>query len=464
MAYSDALEDLSQLLGPRLTRGEAERAAHGQSESWFAPAPPDAVAWPESTGEVAAILKICSRHGLPVIPFGAGTSLEGQTLAPMGGLALDMSRMAKVVALAPEDMDVRVQPGITRGALDAELRTSGLFFPVDPGADASLGGMASTRASGTTTLRYGGMRENVLGLEVVLASGEVIRTGGRARKSAAGYDLTALFLGAEGTLGVITELTLRLHGRPEHVATATCAFPDVAAAVATVTETGQAGLRLARMELMDAAVARAVNAADDAGFPEAPHLLVEFHGSEQAVAAEVALFEAIAEGHGASGFAWASREEDRRALWRMRHRAYWSILAGRPGARAIVTDICVPVSRLAEAIAETQADIAASGLAGPILGHVGDGNFHAILMVDGSVGEIATAKRLATAMGRRALAMGGTVTGEHGIGLGKAGLLEEQYGPAVATMAALKAALDPQGILNPGKIFRAPPAGQEGAA
>ncbi|MGZ9810002.1 FAD-binding oxidoreductase [Pseudoroseicyclus sp. H15] len=453
MNFESAFLELAERFGPRFSRGDADRAAHGQSETWFSPAPPDAVVWPENTEEVAWIVRLCARHHVPVIPYGAGTSLEGQTLAVEGGLSIDMGHMAGVVEVNAADMDVRVQPGLTREALDEALRATGLFFAVDPGANASLGGMASTRASGTTTLRYGSMRDNVLGLEVVLPSGEVIRTGGRARKSAAGYDLTALFLGAEGTLGLITELTLRLHGRPEATGTAVCAFPSVDAAVAAVTETVQAGLRLARMELMDADVAAAVNTADGADFALQPHLLVEFHGSETGVAEEAELFGAIAAEHGSEGFRWSPREEDRRALWRMRHRAYWSILQSRPGATAIVTDICVPVSRLAEAIAATQEDIAVSPLSGPILGHVGDGNFHAIQLVDGSDAELTAAKRLATRMGERALAMGGTITGEHGIGLGKVALFARQQGPALAAMQALKQAFDPQGLFNPGKMF-----------
>ena len=453
MSISEAIATLAPQLGSRLSVSQADRDAHGASESHFPPMPPDAVAWPDTAEEVAAILATCAAAGCPVMAWGAGTSLEGHALAARGGLCLDFSRMAQVLEVSPEDRIAVVQPGLTREALDRHLRDTGLFFPVDPGANASLGGMAATRASGTTTVRYGTMRDGVRGLQVALADGRLIRTGSRAAKSSAGYDLTGLFVGAEGTLGIITELTLRLFPRPVAVSAAACAFASLEAAVETATLAGQMGLGLARMELMDTASVRAVNAASGLGLAEAPHLLVEFHGSDAAVAEDARTFAEIAGEAGGTGIRTATRAEDRSALWEMRHRAYWSILASRPGSRAVVTDVCVPVSRLAEAITETQADIAASIIPGPILGHVGDGNFHAILLLDDSrPEERAAALDLSARMADRALRLGGTVTGEHGIGMGKLGYMEREHGPAWEVMGALKAALDPAGILNPGKV------------
>ncbi|HSG37971.1 MAG TPA: FAD-linked oxidase C-terminal domain-containing protein, partial [Paracoccaceae bacterium] len=397
----------------------------------------------------------CAAHGCPVIGWGAGTSLEGHGLAIRGGVSVDFSRMNAVLEVNPEDMDARVQPGVTREALNAELRATGLFFPVDPGANASLGGMAATRASGTTAVRYGTMRDNVLGLEVVLADGRIIRTGTRARKSSAGYDLTALFVGSEGTLGLITELTLRLRGQPQATSAAVCAFETMDGAVSAVIETIQSGVPMARIEFVDAATALAVNGYSGASFPALPHLLVEFHGTEAGVAEQAETFGAIAAEHGGRGFDWARQAEDRNRLWKMRHDAYLAILASRPGARAIVTDVCVPISRLAEAVAETQADIAASPIPGPILGHVGDGNFHAILLMDTSNAlEVEAAEALSARMAERALRLGGTVTGEHGVGMGKLGYMEAEHGGGWDVMGAIKAALDPDGIMNPGKIVR----------
>ncbi len=446
--------DLAALLGDRFTTAPAELVAHEGSESHFDPTPPEAVAYPISTEETAAIMAACHRHRCPVVAWGAGTSLEAQALAVKGGLCVDFARMNAVIEVNAADMDARVGPGLTREALNDYLRDQGLFFPVDPGANASLGGMASTRASGTTTVRYGTMADNVLGLTVVLADGRVIRTGGRARKSATGYDLTHLFVGAEGTLGLMTELTLRLHGLPQSIATAVCAFDTMTGCVDTVIETVQSGIPMARIEFVDAVTAAIVNRMDGAGLTEAPHLLVEFHGSDAAVAEDIATFGDIARAHGASQFDWASRTEDRNRLWRIRHRAYWSCLASRPGARAIVTDACVPISRLAEAVAETQADISASGLVAPILGHVGDGNFHAILMIDpASASERAVAAGLAKRISDRALALGGTISGEHGVGLGKIGMMRAEHGEAVAVMRAIKEALDPLDLLNPGKTI-----------
>ena len=448
-----AVAELTALLGPRLLRGQADRDRRGASESWFAPAPPEAVACPTTTDEVAALVRICARHHLPVIGFGQGTSLEAQTGALRGGIAVDFAAMDGVMALHADDMDVTVQPGLTREALNRELRATGLFFPVDPGANASLGGMAATRASGTTAVRYGTMRDNVLGLQVVLADGRVIRTGSRARKSAAGYDLTGLFVGSEGTLGLITELTLRLSGQPEAVSAAICAFPDMRGAVDAVIAVIQSGIRVARIEFTDAATARAFNIHAGTDLPEVPHLLLEFHGSAAGVAEDAERTAAIARDFGGADFQWSGETEARNALWKLRHNAYYACLALRPGARAVVTDICVPVSRLAEAVEATAADIAAAGLTGPILGHVGDGNFHAILLVDpADPAETSRAKACAEAMARRALAMGGTITGEHGVGHGKRALMVAEHGPAWAVMGAIKEALDPDDLMNPGKL------------
>ena len=455
MSIEAALNELAAFLGDRFSHSKADLAAHGQSETHFPAMPPDAVLWPINTHEVSQIMKICNAQGCPVIPYGAGTALEGHTSALHGGVALDMSRMNQLLRVDPGDMDADVQPGLTREELNRELRTTGLFFPVDPGANASLGGMASTRASGTTAVRYGNMRENVLGLEVVLADGRIIETGSRARKSAAGYDLTALFLGAEGTLGVITRLTLRLSGQPEAISAAICRFDRISDAVEAVQQTIQMGLPMARIEFLDADTARAINLFSGAEFPEKPHLLLEFHGSESAVAQDAARFGDIAADFGATGLKTATRTEDRTALWTMRHKAYYACLALRPGATAIVTDICVPISRLAQAVEETRADIATASIPGPILGHVGDGNFHAILLIEpGNAAELAEAKTLAKRMSERALALGGTITGEHGIGMGKLDLMAAEHGRAWDVMGDMKRALDPNGILNPGKLVK----------
>ncbi|MBW6416831.1 FAD-binding oxidoreductase [Celeribacter sp. PS-C1] len=444
---------LSNVLEGRLTRSKSELDQHGLSETWFPLTPPDAVAYPETTTEVSEIMKICHAHGVPVTAFGAGTSLEGQTLAISGGLVVDFSRMNRVLRVNDADMDAVVQPGITREALNVELRSTGLMFPVDPGANASLGGMAMTRASGTTAVRYGTMKENVIGLEVVLADGTIIHTGSRARKSSAGYDLTSLFVGSEGTLGLITEMTVRLHGQPEAISAAVCAFDEITPAVEAVIATIQMGLPMARIEFLDAESVDAVNKYSGADFPLKPHLFVEFHGSDATVAEQVETFGEIVHDFGGSDFEWAAKPEDRTALWTMRHHAYWACLALRKGAKAVVTDICVPISKLAEAVEQTRADIAASPLQGPILGHVGDGNFHAILLVNpNDEAEIKEGKRLAHLMAERALKLGGTITGEHGIGIGKKGLMPEEHGAAWGIMGQLKAAMDPTNILNPGKM------------
>ncbi|WP_136634902.1 FAD-binding oxidoreductase [Pseudooceanicola onchidii] len=453
MTLENAWPDLTDVLGDRVTRSKPELEAHGASESYFPLTLPDAVAYPETTAEVSALMRICSAHGVPVIGYGAGTSLEGQAQAFSGGLVVDFARMNRVIEIGQADMDARIQPGVTREALNEELRATGLFFPVDPGANATLGGMASTRASGTTAVRYGTMRDNVLGLEVVLADGRVIRTGTRARKSSAGYDLTGLFIGAEGTLGLITEMVVRLHGQPEAVSAAVCAFDTIGDAVRAVSDTIQMGIPMARIEFVDAATVDAVNRYSGMAMPLKPHLLVEFHGSEGGVAEQAEVFGDIVAEHHGHGFEWAANAEDRKALWTVRHHAYWAILAARPGTRAVVTDICVPISRLAEAVEATQKDLEEAGIPGPILGHVGDGNFHAILLVDPT--DEADLKRVKAASDRMvalSLEMGGTSTGEHGVGIGKKGFMTREHGDAWQVMGQIKRALDPQNILNPGKL------------
>ncbi len=453
MLTAPAHADLRALFPDRLSIAGAVRAEHGQSESLVTAGLPDAVVYPRRTEEVAALARWSMSHRVPLIGWGAGSSLEGHALALSGGVCVDFRDMAAVLEVQPDDRLVRVQPGLTREALNTALRATGLMFPVDPGANATLGGMASTRASGTTAVRYGTMRDNVRGLTVVLADGRVIRTGTSAPKSSAGYDLTALFVGSEGTLGLITELTLRLTGQPEAVMTAVAAFPGVGPAVDCVMAVMQMGLTPARIELLDRDTVAACNAYSRLSLPVTPQLLVEFHGHAEGLAEDVRRFRALAADFGASDLDWAERQEDRTRLWATRHAAYRAILASRPGAKAIVTDVCVPISKLAQAVEETQADIAASGLPGPILGHVGDGNFHAILLVypDRS-GEVATAKALAERMAERSLRLGGTITGEHGVGFGKLGLMRAEHGPGWDVMGAVKHALDPFSLMNPGKI------------
>ena len=451
-----ALEALGALLQGRLETGDASRELHGRDESWHPPHAPDAVCFPENTEEISRIAMICSAHGIPMIPFGAGTSLEGQVIAERGGLSVDLGRMNRVLEVNAEDLDVRVQPGMTRHQLDAWLRDTGLFFPIDPGADASLGGMVAPRASGTNAVRYGTMRENVLGLEVVLADGRILRTGSRARKSSAGYDLSRLFVGSEGTLGILSEVTLRLYGRPEAVSAAVVAFPDIAAAVDTVIETIQSGVPVARIELLDALQIRAVNQYSKLGLAEAPTLFLEFHGSASAVDEQAREVKGLSEGHGGGEFAFATDPEERARLWQARHDAYFAARALRPGCQGWPTDVCVPISRLAECIADTQADLEASFLMAPIVGHVGDGNFHTLLLVDPEQPEeLAEAQRLADRMVERALRLGGTSTGEHGIGVGKLAYMRAEHGAGVDVMRAIKQALDPQNLMNPGKLVDA---------
>lgn len=450
---ADLTDRLTAFLGARFSQRGADRDHHAASESFHRSPPPDAVAWPETADEVSRIVTLCAAAGVAVVPWGAGTSLEGHALPVRGGLSLDLGRMDRVLEIRPEDMQATVQPGVSREALNAELRATGLFFPVDPGANASLGGMAATRASGTTAVRYGTMRDNVLGLQVVLVDGRIIRTGTRAAKSSAGYDLTALFVGSEGTLGIITELTLRLHGQPEQVSAAVCAFATLSQAVDCVTATMQAGIPMARIEFVDAATARAFNLHNGTDLPETPHLMIEFHGSPAAVAEDAQRFGELAGEFGAQGFDWAVTPEDRNRLWRMRHGAYHACLALRPGASGVVTDVCVPMSHLAEAVAAAAEDIREAGLMGPIVGHVGDGNFHALLLIrPDDADELARAKSVARRMAERALKVGGTISGEHGIGIGKRPLMAAEHGEAWQVMGAIKAALDPDDILNPGKL------------
>lgn len=447
------LAALAPRFGDRLSTAAAIRDQHGRDESWHAPAPPDAVVFAENVEDVQAVIRACAEHGVPVIPFGTGTSLEGHVAALRGGVSLDVSRMNRILRLSPEDMDVTVEPGVTRKQLNAHLRDSGLFFPIDPGADASLGGMASTRASGTNAVRYGTMREAVLGLEVVLADGRLIRTARRARKSASGYDLTRLFVGAEGTLGVIVSVTLRLHGIPERIASAVCSFPDMRSAVSTVIDTIQAQVPLARIELLDEVQMDACNRYSKLSYPVAPTLFLEFHGTDAAVEEQIATVGAIADHHGGGSFAFAHAAEERSRLWQARHEAYYAALALRPGCKGWPTDVCVPISRLAECVLETKADLAEHGLLAPLVGHVGDGNFHLVFLVDpDKPEEVAAASAANDRLVMRALAMDGTCSGEHGVGYGKMPFLVAEHGEALEVMRAVKRALDPDDIMNPGKI------------
>ena len=455
MGIPEALDALTLILGQRLSRSKSDLDIHSRSESHFGPALPDAVAYPENTAEVSQIAQVCNAQDCPIIGWGAGTSLEGHALAIHGGVVIDFAKMSGILEVRDADMCVRVQPGITREALNDALRATGLFFPVDPGANASLGGMAATRASGTTAVRYGTMRDNVIGLEVVLADGRIMRTGGAARKSSAGYDLTALMVGSEGTLGLITELTLRLSGQPEAISAAVCAFGTTQGAVNAVIETIQSGIPMARIEYLDAATVAAFNAYAERDMPLQPHLMIEFHGSESGVAEQSEAFGSIIAEHGGSDFKWSTLAEERNALWEMRHNGYYAVLASKPGATALVTDVCVPISELAHAVEAAQAHIGASFLEGPILGHVGDGNFHSVILVNrDNKAEIAEAKRLSHLMVSHALDVGGTATGEHGIGMGKLDYMEREHGIGWDAMAALKGSLDPNGILNPGKMIR----------
>ena len=449
------LAALRQRLGDRLSTSAAICEQHGKDESYHTPHAPDAVAFAHSTEEVSAIVSLCAEHKTPVIAFGTGTSLEGHVAALRGGVCIDLSQMNRVLRVGAEDLDATVEAGVTRKQLNEYLRDTGLFFPIDPGADASLGGMAATRASGTNAVRYGTMRENVLSLTVVLADGRVIRTARRARKSAAGYDLTRLFVGSEGTLGVITEVTVRLYGIPDAISAAVCAFPTIDAAVDTVILTIQSGVPVARIELLDEAQIDAINKYSKLDHRVAPTLFFEFHGSAAGVAEQVETVKAIAAEHDGDDFRWATSPEARSKLWQARHDAYYAALALRPGSKGWPTDVCVPISRLAECIAETKRDLAQSTIPSALAGHVGDGNFHLIFMIDPqSREEIAEASRLNDRMVARALQMEGTCTGEHGIGYGKIDFLLDEHGEAISVMRSIKQALDPDDIMNPGKIVR----------
>ncbi|HET9762426.1 MAG TPA: FAD-linked oxidase C-terminal domain-containing protein [Casimicrobiaceae bacterium] len=447
------VEKLRDDYGERAVTAPAVREHHGHGEGVVDAALPDVVVFPESNEEVAAIVRLCHLARVPVIPFGVGTSIEGHVAALYGGVCIDLSRLNRMLEINAEDLDCRVQAGITREQVNAELKGTGLFFPIDPGADATIGGMASTRASGTNAVRYGTMRENVLGLTVVTAEGRLIRTGGRARKSSAGYDLTRLFVGAEGTLGVITEIQLRLYGVPEAIAAAVCQFPDLASAVNTVITAMQTGIPVARIELLDEAQMDAcIRYSRLEGFEVKPTLFFEFHGSTAAVGEQSAAMRTISDEFGGSAYQWASRAEDRNRLWKARHAAYYAALALQPGKVGFATDACVPISRLADCILETRADIEASGLTAPIVGHVGDGNFHLIVLFDPSdSAQRERADALAHRVSLRAIRMGGTCTGEHGIGWHKLDVLAEEHGEALELMRAVKRALDPLNIMNPGK-------------
>jgi D-lactate dehydrogenase (cytochrome) len=449
------LSALQQRFGSRCSTARAVREQHGRDESPFPVTPPEAVVYCDSTDEVAAVVALAAEHAVPVIPFGVGSSLEGHLLAVQGGVSIDLSGMTRIVRINPEDLTVTVQAGVTREQLNQEIRNQGLFFPIDPGANASLGGMAATRASGTNAVRYGTMRENVLGLTVVTASGEVIRTGTRARKSSAGYDLTRLFVGSEGTLGVITEVTLKLFPLPEAVSAAICHFPTVAGAVDATIQIIQMGVPIARCELLDLNAVRAINAQSKLGLREHPMLLMEFHGSEAGVKEQAQTVMALTAEAGGEDFQWASTPEERTRLWTARHKAYFAGMTQNPGCRTVTTDTCVPISRLAEIIDASVREADASGLPYYIVGHVGDGNFHlAYLVKEGDAAQRDVAEDLSHRMVQRAIALEGTCTGEHGIGLHKMGFLVDEAGAgAVDMMRTIKRALDPKNIMNPGKIF-----------
>ena len=453
-AVDAVIAALAAQFGNRLVTSQAVREQHANTTTWIENEAPDAVVFPQTTADVQTIVRICAAHRVPLIPFGTGTSLEGHINAPLGGVSVDFRDMSKVLAVNAQDLDCVVEPGITRKQLNEHLRDQGLFFPLDPGADASLGGMAATRCSGTNAVRYGTMKDNVLGLKVVLANGELMTTARRAKKSSAGYDLTRLMVGSEGTLGVITELTLKLTGIPEAISGGVCPFPSVEAACNAAIATIQSGIPVARIELLDELQVKATNLYSKLTLPEVPMLFVEFHGSPAGVAEQSERFGEIADDLGGGPFEWTTKPEDRTRLWQARHDAYWAGRGLRPGGQAIATDVCVPLSRLAECVTETQRDIAARGLVAPILGHVGDGNFHLTLLVDmADAAEVKAAKVLCERLVERALAMDGTCTGEHGVGQGKMKYLAGELGaPALGAMAAIKRALDPDGILNPGKI------------
>jgi D-lactate dehydrogenase (cytochrome) len=450
------IEGLRGLLGDRVSTASAVLEHHGSGEDYLPVAPPDAVCFVESTEEVAAIVRLCARDGVPIVPFGTGTSLEGHVQALRGGVCIDLSRMNRVLEVNVEDLDCQVEAGVTRKQLNTDLRDTGLFFPIDPGADASLGGMAATRASGTNAVRYGSMRENVLGLTAVVADGRIIRMGGRSRKSAAGYDLTRLFVGSEGTLGVITEVRLRLYGIPESITSAICQYPSLEDAVNTVILTIQSGIPVARIELLDdVQMGACIGYSKLEGFEAKHTLFFEFHGTEAFAGEQATMVKDISDEFGGSAFQWTANAEDRNTLWQARHDAYYAAMALAPGKKGMATDACVPISRLAECILETRRDIDESGLVAPIVGHVGDGNFHLVILVDpDDADEMHRAHELNERLIGRTLGFGGTCTGEHGVGMGKIQFLVAEHGEAVSLMRGIKTALDPQNIMNPGKVLR----------
>ena len=446
---------LQALLGDRLSTAEVVRKHHGEAEGWFPNMPPDAVCTPTSTDEVSRIVRLCASHATPMIPFGSGTSLEGHVMAVRGGVCIDLTSMNRILQVNEQDLDCRVEAGVTRSQLNEHLRFSGLMFSVDPGADATLGGMAATGASGTTTVRYGTMADNVLGLTVVTPAGVVIRTGGRARKSSAGYDLNRLFVGSEGTLGIVTELQLRLFGIPEAISAAVCQYPNLEAAVGTAVPILQLGVPVARIELLDEVQMQAcIRHANLTELAAKPTLFFEFHGTPASVREHAETVQALSDEAGGDEFRWATRTEERNRLWKARHDAYFAALALAPGKRAMVTDACVPLSRLSDCILETKVDIQTAGMIAPIVGHVGDGNFHVCLLCDpDDSAEISRAKEINDRLVRRAIAMGGTCTGEHGVGYGKRDYLVAEHGDAIKLMRAVKNALDPDGLMNPEKIL-----------
>ncbi|MBK0325815.1 FAD-binding protein [Rhodobacteraceae bacterium F11138] len=449
-----AIGSLKQQFGDRLTTGQAIREQHGHTTTWIENQPPDAVVFPQSTEEVSDIVRICAAHKVPVIPFGVGTSLEGHVNAPAGGISVDMGQMNEILAVDAGDLTCTVQPGVTREKLNTFLRDQGLFFPIDPGANATLGGMTATRASGTNAVRYGTMKDNVISLQVVMADGEIIKTARRAKKSSAGYDLTRLMVGSEGTLGLMTEITLRLQGIPEAMSAARCSFETVDDACQAVMATIQYGIPVARIELLDALAVKAANAYSKLDLPETVLLLLEFHGSESGVAEQAELFGQIAQDFGSTGFEWTSSTEERNRLWQARHDLYWATLQLRPGSKALATDVCVPISRLADCAREAVAKAEELGLMSPLVGHVGDGNMHMAPLVDmDNPDEVARTEQYVSWLAELAISMDGTCTGEHGIGQGKRPYLTRELGATMRYMAAIKAALDPDDILNPGKIL-----------
>jgi D-lactate dehydrogenase (cytochrome) len=450
------LSALTQRFADRVATSAAVREQHGHTLTWVKNQPPDIVVYPRTTEEVSEIVKLCAEHEVPVIPYGTGTSLEGHINAPYGGVSIDLNLMKRIIAVHDEDLDCVVEAGVTRKELNEYLRDKGLFFPIDPGADASIGGMVATRASGTNAVRYGTMKDVVLALTAVLPNGEIVKTASRAKKSSAGYDLTRLLIGSEGTLGIITEITLRLHGIPEAISGGICAFPTVKAACDAVIMTIQLGIPVARIELLDEVQVRAVNVYSKLSLPESPLLLLEFHGSEAGVQEQSDRFGEIAADFGGGTFEWATKPEERSRLWQARHDAYWAAKGLRPGAQSVATDVCVPISRLAECVDETKRDVQESGLIAPIVGHVGDGNFHVQPLVNvDDPAEIAACEAFIDRLVQRAIAMEGTCTGEHGVGQKKMKHLELEYGtPALDLMRALKRAIDPLNIMNPGKIVK----------